>query len=58
MKLRTHDYLAQLGISYEQLSFPVTTEKGAANVARALGYQERLHPHSRECGDGSVPWRC
>ena len=41
MKLRTHDYLDQLGIPYERLSFLVTTEKGAANVARVLGYQER-----------------
>src|SRR5688572_4862313 len=41
MKLPAHDYLDQLEIPYEGLSFPVTTEKGAANVARALGYRER-----------------
>ena len=41
MQLPAHDYLDQLGIPYERLSFPATTEKGAANVARALGYQER-----------------
>jgi Cys-tRNA(Pro)/Cys-tRNA(Cys) deacylase len=41
MKLPAHDYLEKLNISYERLTFPVTTEKGAANVARILGYRER-----------------
>ena len=41
MNLPSHDYLDRLGLSYQRLSFPPTTEKGAANVARALGYQER-----------------
>src|SRR5204863_9286365 len=41
MILPAHEYLDQLGIPYEWLTFPSTTEKGAANVARALGYRER-----------------
>jgi Cys-tRNA(Pro)/Cys-tRNA(Cys) deacylase len=41
MKLPAHEYLDRLGIPYKRLTFPPTTEKGAANVARALGYQER-----------------
>jgi Cys-tRNA(Pro)/Cys-tRNA(Cys) deacylase len=41
MTLPAHSYLDQLGIAHERLSFPPTTEKGAANVARALGYSER-----------------
>jgi Cys-tRNA(Pro)/Cys-tRNA(Cys) deacylase len=41
MKLPAHEYLDRLNIPYERLTFPPTTEKGAASVARALGYQER-----------------
>src|SRR5437868_2115895 len=41
MILPAHEHLDRLGIPYERLSFPATTEKGAANVARALGYRER-----------------
>jgi Cys-tRNA(Pro)/Cys-tRNA(Cys) deacylase len=41
MKLPSHDYLDRRGIPYERLAFPSTTEKGAANVAVALGYRER-----------------
>jgi Cys-tRNA(Pro)/Cys-tRNA(Cys) deacylase len=41
MTLPAHAYLDQLAIPYERLTFPSTTEKGAANVARALGYRER-----------------
>lgn len=41
MNLPSHDYLDRQGLPYQRLSFPPTTEKGAANVARALGYQER-----------------
>lgn len=41
MKLPAHTYLEELGIPHERLTFPATTEKGAANVARALGYRER-----------------
>jgi Cys-tRNA(Pro)/Cys-tRNA(Cys) deacylase len=41
MILPAHEHLDRLGIPYERLSFPDTTEKGAANVARALGYRER-----------------
>lgn len=39
-KLPSHKYLDDLGIPYEQLSFPPATEKGAANVSAALGYRE------------------
>ncbi len=39
--LPAHEYLDQLGIPYEKTEFPVSTEKGAAQVARALGYRER-----------------
>ncbi|MFL5733138.1 MAG: hypothetical protein ACJ78Q_08030 [Chloroflexia bacterium] len=39
--LPSHVYLDKLGIPYERLTFPPTTEKGAAQVARALGYRER-----------------
>ena len=41
MKLPAHSYLDQLGISYERRSFPPTTEKGAAAVARVLGFREQ-----------------
>jgi Cys-tRNA(Pro)/Cys-tRNA(Cys) deacylase len=41
MKLPSHLYLDRLGIKYEARSFPPETEKGAANVARALGFSER-----------------
>ena len=40
MQLPAHTYLDQLGIPYERRTFPTTTEKGAANVARALGFRE------------------
>lgn len=39
--LPSHTYLDERGIPYRRLSFPDSTEKGAANVARALGYRER-----------------
>src|SRR6185503_12801965 len=41
MNLPSHLYLDQHGIPYERKSFPPETEKGAANVARALGFSER-----------------
>jgi Cys-tRNA(Pro)/Cys-tRNA(Cys) deacylase len=41
MKLPSHLYLEGLGIPYEARSFPPETEKGAANVARVLGFSER-----------------
>lgn len=41
MKLPAHTYLDEQGISYETKDFPSTTEKGAANVARVLGFRER-----------------
>lgn len=41
MKLPTHVYLEEHGIPYEARSFPSETERGAANVARVLGFAER-----------------
>ena len=41
MKLATHIYLDEHNIPYQVCTFPVDTEKGAANVAHALGYQAR-----------------
>jgi Cys-tRNA(Pro)/Cys-tRNA(Cys) deacylase len=41
MKLPSHFFLDSLGIPYEAKSFPTDTEKGAANVARMLGFTER-----------------
>ena len=40
-KLPSHLYLDERNIPYEALSFSPETEKGAANVARALGFSER-----------------
>ena len=39
-KLPAHTYLDNLGIPYERLTFPPSTEKGAANVSAALGFRE------------------
>jgi Cys-tRNA(Pro)/Cys-tRNA(Cys) deacylase len=41
MKLPPHLYLDEQNIPYEARSFPPDTEKGAANVARVLGFAER-----------------
>ena len=41
MKLPSHIYLDERNIPYERKSFPPETEKGAANVARVLGFAER-----------------
>ncbi len=41
MKLPAHRYLEELGIPYEAREFPPETEKGAASVARVLGFRER-----------------
>ena len=41
MKLPSHDYLDEQNIPYEARSFSAETEKGAANVARVLGFSER-----------------
>ena len=41
MNLPAHDYLDTRSIPYERKSFPPETEKGAANVARVLGFSER-----------------
>ncbi len=35
------DFLKELGIEFEHKQFPESTEKGAANVAKALGHTER-----------------
>jgi Cys-tRNA(Pro)/Cys-tRNA(Cys) deacylase len=40
-KLPSHLYLDRLGIRYDRRSFSAATEKGAANVARVLGFPER-----------------
>jgi Cys-tRNA(Pro) deacylase len=40
-KFPSHLHLDQLAIPYERKSFPPGTEKGAANVARVLGFSER-----------------
>jgi Cys-tRNA(Pro)/Cys-tRNA(Cys) deacylase len=41
MKLPPHIYLDEHNIPYEAKSFSPETEKGAANVARVLGFPER-----------------
>jgi len=41
MKLPAHLHLENHDIAYEARSFPPETEKGAANVAHALGFSER-----------------
>ena len=41
MKLPSHLYLDQHNIPYEAQSFSPETEKGAANVAKVLGFAER-----------------
>ena len=40
MHLPPHQYLDEREIPYQKLAFPPTTEKGAASVARTLGYEE------------------
>ena len=40
MNLPAHTYLEERGIPYRRLEFPSETEKGAASVAHALGYEE------------------
>ena len=40
MDLPAHKFLEELGIPHRRLEFPATTEKGAANVAQALGFSE------------------
>ncbi len=41
LHLPSHEYLDQKNIPYEKAEFSPETDKGAANVARALGYRER-----------------
>ena len=40
MDLPAHRYLEERGIPHSRASFPADTPKGAASVARALGYAE------------------
>ena len=40
MDLPAHTYLDERSIPYRRLEFPAETEKGAANVAHALGFEE------------------
>ncbi len=40
MELPPHTFLEERGIPYRRLEFPTETEKGAANVAHALGFSE------------------
>ena len=40
MELPAHKFLEEQGIPHRRLEFPADTEKGAANVAKALGYAE------------------
>ncbi|MDM5297174.1 hypothetical protein QUF51_03230 [Bacillus pumilus] len=40
-KLPAHGFLDKIGIPYEVKTFSADTEKGAANVAAALGFRER-----------------
>ena len=39
LNLPAHKFLDERGIPYTRLSFPPETEKGAASVAEALGYE-------------------
>jgi asparaginyl-tRNA synthetase len=41
MEFPAHKFLDELNIPYEKKTFPETTEKGAANVANALGFRPR-----------------
>jgi Cys-tRNA(Pro)/Cys-tRNA(Cys) deacylase len=41
MQLPAHAHLDRLAVPYARREFPATTEKGAASVARALGFRER-----------------
>ena len=41
LQLPAHDYLDKQDIPYCKAEFPPDIEKGAASVARALGYRER-----------------
>ena len=40
MDLPSHTFLEERGIPHQRLEFPPETEKGAANVANALGFSE------------------
>ena len=41
IRLPAHEYLDRLGIPYETAEFSPAIDKGAASVARALGFRER-----------------
>jgi Cys-tRNA(Pro)/Cys-tRNA(Cys) deacylase len=56
MQLPAHEYLDKNKIPYTKAEFPTTIVKGAASVARALGYRERqmiktliFELHTGEC---------
>ncbi len=54
MRLPAHEYLEERRIGYEAREFPADTAKGAANVARALGFEEAQMVKTLifEAGDG------
>jgi len=41
LHIRAQDFLENINIPYAKAEFPPSIEKGAASVARALGYNER-----------------
>jgi prolyl-tRNA editing enzyme YbaK/EbsC (Cys-tRNA(Pro) deacylase) len=60
LTLPAHAHLDALALPYERREFPEETEKGAAGVARALGFPERrvvktlvFEAHT---GDASSSW--
>ena len=53
MNLPAHQFLDELGIPYQRLSFPADTEKGAASVAGALGYTQSQMVKTLIFGTGS-----
>ena len=54
MRLPAHEFLDREGIPYKRGEFAADTAKGAANVARALGYEEAQMVKTLifETGDG------
>ena len=45
INLPAHEYLDRHNIPYERVEFSPEIEKGAASVAHALGYNERVKSH-------------
>ena len=39
--LSSHKYLDERNLEYKKISFPISTEKGATNVAKILGFREQ-----------------